>query len=113
MVLLRVSARFEAKVERHHWNREADVHFDDHMSLQKQKESNPGTLIDTPKPDYQTVATCVEAKDIKQVYKDDDHIPITYQPNFEKTRNFEKVLAQHTQEGEKFEFWIKQVEKML
>lgn len=111
MVLLTITALFEAKVERHCRAGEAGLHFNDNISLRKYEQSSPGRLSNTSESDYQTVSTSVGPKEIESMSDDDDHITIPDWSNVEKTRIVEDEPGQHTQNGNNVETWIPKVKE--
>lgn len=111
-ILLKLSARFQGKLELSRGARDAGLNLDAYISHKKYEQINPGSLNDTFQHDNQSVATWVGAEDIKSIYDDDDdHIEIQYWPNLEKTRNVEEGPAEHKQDGYNFLICTKQPEE--
>lgn len=50
VVSLKLSSKFQTKVELHRWGGESDIQFDDSIVLRKYERSRPGFLNNTSKP---------------------------------------------------------------
>lgn len=57
MVHLKISDRFQAKVELYRRDRGTGLHFDGYISLRRCEQRDPGCLADASEPDYEDVAT--------------------------------------------------------
>lgn len=110
VLILKISAIFEAMLNLYPQARKAGLHYDDYIFLRKFEQSNPNCLTITSETDWWPVSTSIRDEDNESIY-DDDHIAIPIWPYLEKIRNVEEVPTEHTQDSDNFETWIKHVNK--